>query len=205
MAGKTGYTPTGPAMQGRAQIDDVYEHFDPLVGEARANAAALPATGNWPGRAIMLQDTGRMVVWTGSAWRGNNGLPAPENRIGPSSQAIGATAFAVIPNLPTISITAPAAMLVRASLRGWAGLASGATGDLRGGVQVTGATSSPANDPAWGHTMFVSTVGVWGLEASKELVLDPGVSVFSGVAYHSGAGIKQINYSSLTVTPLRWA
>jgi len=71
MTGRTGYTgvtnddpPYGPE-----QITDVYEHFDPLIGETAATASALPASGNWTGRTVYVQDTAAHYVWNGSAWK----------------------------------------------------------------------------------------------------------------------------------------
>lgn len=66
MAGRTGYTPITNAdpMLGPEQITEVYEHFDPLIGESRASAGALPTSGNWLGRIIMAEDTGALYVCT---------------------------------------------------------------------------------------------------------------------------------------------
>lgn len=71
MAGNTGYTPVSNAdpMQGPAQITDVYEHFDPLIGERRANAGALPTSGNWPGRTIFVEDIKCPHTWNGATWQ----------------------------------------------------------------------------------------------------------------------------------------
>ena len=58
-------------MLGPDQITDVYEHYDALVGESRATAAELPATGNWLGRQIMAEDTGALYQCTAlpGTWR----------------------------------------------------------------------------------------------------------------------------------------
>jgi hypothetical protein len=71
MTGRTGYTAVSnskvPDFGG--DITAVYAHFDALINETRANAAALPISGNWAGRLIGVQDTGAVYWWTGSAWR----------------------------------------------------------------------------------------------------------------------------------------
>lgn len=70
MAGLTGYTPitNASAMLGPAQITGVFEHFDALVPTQAATSAALPSTGNWPGRRAFIEDTKTNAVWDGAAW-----------------------------------------------------------------------------------------------------------------------------------------
>jgi len=71
MAGKTGYTPisNGSPMEGPEQITDVYEHFDDLIDQVKANIAALPISGNWLGRRIIANDTKIVYRWNGAAWK----------------------------------------------------------------------------------------------------------------------------------------
>ena len=68
MAGRTSYTPTPAAYDPQVHMDAIYAHFDALTGETRANAAALPVSGNWVGRTIMAEDT--KVVWICTALPG---------------------------------------------------------------------------------------------------------------------------------------
>lgn len=77
MAGLTGYTaPTnGDAPEGPEQMENIYEHFDPLVGETVTTASSLPASGNWVGRRIYVQDDQSTRVWTGAAWYDTNRVP----------------------------------------------------------------------------------------------------------------------------------
>lgn len=69
MAGRTGYTATPPEYDPRTHIDDVYEHYDTLVGETVDEVADLPASGNWVGRTIWVADIEELRVWGGSAWK----------------------------------------------------------------------------------------------------------------------------------------
>lgn len=62
MTGRTNFTSTPPAFDPQTHIDAVCTHFDALVGESKANAAALPATGNWVGRSITTVDTGSLYL-----------------------------------------------------------------------------------------------------------------------------------------------
>lgn len=99
MAGRTGYTPITNAspMLGPDQVTDVYEHFDPLVGESRATAAGLPATGNWLGRQIMAEDTGALYQCTAlpGTWRRiwSPGTPFAEAAGSASIAATGTTSI----------------------------------------------------------------------------------------------------------------
>jgi hypothetical protein len=69
MAGRTGYTATPATFDPQVHMDAIYAHFDPLIGETRANLAALPASGNWPGRQISLIDTRAVYSWfAGTGW-----------------------------------------------------------------------------------------------------------------------------------------
>jgi hypothetical protein len=72
MTGRTGYTaPTNAqAPEGPAQIEDVYEHFDPLIDGSVANAAALPSTGNFVGRRCHTQDTDTLWICTNAGGSG---------------------------------------------------------------------------------------------------------------------------------------
>lgn len=64
MAGRTGYTATPAAFDPQVHMDAIFAHFDPLIGESRANAASFPASGNWLGRVIMAEDTGGLYLCT---------------------------------------------------------------------------------------------------------------------------------------------
>lgn len=69
MAGRTNYTPTPAAFDPEVHIDAAQAHFDALIGETVANALALPASGNWPGREITVLDLRDTYRWfTGDGW-----------------------------------------------------------------------------------------------------------------------------------------
>lgn len=58
MTGRTGYTEfdNGLPPEGPDQMNTIFEHFDPLIGESVATASALPSSGNWVGRTIHVED-----------------------------------------------------------------------------------------------------------------------------------------------------
>lgn len=64
MTGRTGYTAVsnGDAPDFGGDITNVYEHFDPLIGESVDTAASLPSSGNWVGRTVLVEDTGIQYV-----------------------------------------------------------------------------------------------------------------------------------------------
>ncbi|ANJ26828.1 hypothetical protein [Agromyces aureus] len=68
MAGITGWTNTPDTFDPAPQIDAVYGHIDAKLATPVANAAALPASGNWIGRQLMASDTG--IVWVCTALPG---------------------------------------------------------------------------------------------------------------------------------------
>jgi hypothetical protein len=70
MTGRTNYTgvSNGDVPDFGTDITDVYEHFDPLVGESAATVGALPSTGNWTGRTVWVVAESAHYVWTGSTW-----------------------------------------------------------------------------------------------------------------------------------------
>lgn len=71
MADVTGGTPpTGSSeFDVPGDLADVYDHFGDTSKFAVADAASLPASGNWPGRMLMTSDTGFVYRWLGSAWK----------------------------------------------------------------------------------------------------------------------------------------
>jgi hypothetical protein len=49
-------------------LTDLADSVANLIGESNATASALPTTGNWPGRTILVTGTNLVYTWTGSAW-----------------------------------------------------------------------------------------------------------------------------------------
>ncbi len=64
MTGRTNYTApnNGLAPLGPDQMTDIYEHFDPLVGETAPNAASLPTADLFVGRLVWVQDVKALYV-----------------------------------------------------------------------------------------------------------------------------------------------
>lgn len=69
--GRTGHPDLGDlaAFDPDNQMLAIYNFFDVLVGERRATAADLPATGNWSGRTIMVEDEPAPYQWTSGGWK----------------------------------------------------------------------------------------------------------------------------------------
>ena len=97
MTGRTGYTEitNGDAPDFGPDITSVLEHFDPLIGESAADESALPATGNWVGRLIHVEDVDDLWVCTG--------LPDTWTRVTRSSTATATPTIGVSWYTPTVN------------------------------------------------------------------------------------------------------
>lgn len=130
-------------------------------------------------------------------------LPAGAISTGASVQAISATAWAAIPNITSISMNFTRPAWVMATFGAWM-VAS--TGDLRGGIALSGATVQAPNVPGWGQTLYLGGVAGTVQNTCQKLVLvGAGTTTFQAQAYQSGGGTKQMNYTTLQVVPIRWA
>lgn len=97
MTGRTGYTEitNGDAPDFGPDITSVLEHFDPLIGESAADASSLPASGNWVGRTILVEDIDDLYVCTG--------LPNSWQRATRSSTSTGTPTMGVSWYAPTLN------------------------------------------------------------------------------------------------------
>lgn len=72
MTGRTNYTAptTGQLPNGPAQIEDVYEHFDALLGEVVPLPEDLPdPVDSWEGREVTVASTRLVYRFLSSEWR----------------------------------------------------------------------------------------------------------------------------------------
>lgn len=136
--------------------------------------------------------------------------PAPQSIQGATVQAVTATAWADLPNAPAITLELPRACWVTIVHGAW--MASGNTaGDVRGASAVTGATTLNENQlevggpaTAWGQVMYTTGAGTRQQSGTRFVRLNAGVNTIKLRAYGSG-GSKNMNYSTLQVSPVRWA
>lgn len=70
MADVTGGTPPTNASPFAvpADIKEVYDHFGDIGKYSVTTAASLPASGNWDGRHLWVEDVLRFYVWQGASW-----------------------------------------------------------------------------------------------------------------------------------------
>jgi len=70
MADVTGGTPPTNAstFDVAGDLTDVYAHFGSQTMFSVATAASLPASGNWPGRELMTEDTDALYRHDGTSW-----------------------------------------------------------------------------------------------------------------------------------------
>lgn len=65
MGGRTGYPDFDNNINfgGPEFFTAIEDHFDGIVDPSLPTASALPASGNWPGRTIFVEDTKRTYQW----------------------------------------------------------------------------------------------------------------------------------------------
>lgn len=134
-------------------------------------------------------------------------LPAPQTKVGAGVTAVGATSWAALPGIQTISLDLPRPAWVTVTAGAWMQPLSG-TSDVRAGIALSGATTVIPQDypgggiSAWGEVMWAYGDYVQS-SISKEFKVNAGVTVFTLQAYvYAGSG--NVNYPSFTVTPRAW-
>lgn len=128
-------------------------------------------------------------------------MPTPITRVGDPVRAISATSWANVPGLSSISFNFSRPAWVQVSLGAWV-VAS--AGEMRAGINVTGATTQAPNEPNWGNTIYQSfdNANTVSQQVHKILLCGAGTTTFTAQAYQSGGGTKQFNYSMMVAAPL---
>lgn len=137
-------------------------------------------------------------------------VPNPITARGAATQAITATAWADLPGISAVTLTIPAAMWVSIDVGAWV---AATQGDTRISATVSGATALNETQlevgdagGAWGQVMYAGASADVRQQTSHRIVrLNAGTNTIKVRAYRSGAGVNQSNYTTLQVTPLRWA
>lgn len=138
-------------------------------------------------------------------------LPNPISGQGASQQNVTATAWADLPNGPTLTLTLTQACWVQITIGAWV-LAT--QSDTRASSVVTGATTLGETQvevggsaTAWGQVLFADASTATRQSSGTRIVrLNAGTNNFKMRAYKSGgSGLNMVNYSTLQVSPIRWA
>ena len=137
-------------------------------------------------------------------------LPAPKSEKGADVQGITATAWADLPNMPTINFNVERPMWVQINLGAWVVATAGTT---RISLRVTGATTLGetqvevgGDNATWGQILFSDASAVTRQCSSTKIVrLNAGSNNITVRAYRQGTGTNQSNYTTLQVSPIRWA
>lgn len=131
------------------------------------------------------------------------GVPPSVVSNGPGPNGISAGSFTAVPSVNPITISFARPALVIVTLGAWL-LAS--VGDIRCGIQLSGATSQVPNVPNWGQVMYLANAGSISNQVTcqKIVQVNAGSTTFTAMAYQSGGGVKQVNYATLQVAPIRW-
>lgn len=145
----------------------------------------------------------------------NEELPDPQGALLPASpQAISATSWANIPNMPTISLDLTRDAWVQITLGAWL-TSSGSNTDVRASFIVSGATTTvevPGSEPygayTWGQVLYKALAtgsGTEGGTISRVYKLNAGSNTITARAYRTGAATAETNYVTMNAIPLRWA
>lgn len=137
-------------------------------------------------------------------------LPDPISNVGASTQAVSETAFADLPGISAIGLTLPAPAWVRIDLGSWV---IATQGDTRISVRVTGATTLSETQlevggptGGWGQVIYAAASPSTRQQSVSRIIrMNAGVNNVAVRAYRTGGGSHNSNYTTLQVTPLRWA
>lgn len=137
-------------------------------------------------------------------------LPFPKSSQGANMQAITATAWSDLPNLPAIDFTLERACWVTITLGAWL---NAPAAEVRASARVTGATTLGETQlevggttTAWGQVLYSNNTTSTRQSTSVRTVrLNAGSNTITARAYRTGSGSQYVNYSTLQVAPIRWA
>lgn len=137
-------------------------------------------------------------------------LPAPVSQIGRDVISVSATTWSDLPNISTVSLNLSAPAWVSIDVGSWVIATSG---DTRVSARVTGATTLSETQmevggatTCWGQVIYAAGSPSTRQQNSHRVVrLNAGNNVIAVRAYKSGGGSHNSNYTTLQVTPIRWA
>lgn len=138
-------------------------------------------------------------------------LPDPISGDGAAQQSVTATAWADLPNGPSLTLTLPQACWVQITIGAWV---IATQSDIRASSRVSGATTLGETQlevggptTSWGQVLFADATSATRQASGARIVrLNAGVNNFKMRAYKSGgSGLNMVNYSTLQVSPIRWA
>lgn len=140
-------------------------------------------------------------------------LPFPQTVVGANVQTVSATAWADLPNIDPITLTLSQPAWVKIDLGAWM---VAATGDTRASVRVSGATvlaeaqtEVGGQTDAWGQVIYLGGAGATTHQCTitRTIRMNAGTNTIKVRAYRTGGATESngVNYSTMTVTPVRWA
>ena len=132
-------------------------------------------------------------------------LPAPTILQGDAVRAVTATSWSELSGMGSVNVTVSRACWVLVEMGAWR---QGTGGDVRCGINITGATTiSPSEYPdmtgMWGTVMWSQNT-YQQRSATKLVKINPGTTNFNMVAYKASGSDNSVNYSTLAVIPLRF-
>lgn len=137
-------------------------------------------------------------------------LPFPQSVNGDTVRNITSSTWADLPGMPAITLDLPNPCWVTIVFGAWV---NAPTGDVRASARVTGATTLGETQvevggvtTSWGQVLYTNgTSGTRQSNSVRTVRLNAGVNTIRARAYRNGSGVQQVNYSTMQVSPLRWA
>lgn len=138
-------------------------------------------------------------------------LPVPQSVQGATVQSITATSWANLPNMASISLNLPHPCWVTIVFGAWM---VATASDTRASVRVTGATTLSETQlevggsaTAWGQVLYTNnTTGSRQSSSVRTVRLNAGNNTITARAYRTASGgSNSVNYSTMQVSPIRWA
>lgn len=137
-------------------------------------------------------------------------LPNPLSQLGAPQQLVTSSSWADVPNISAVTLTLDQACWVTISIGAWLFTTAG---DIRVSAAVSGATTLGETQLevggagyAWGQVLFADTSTATRQQSGLRTVrMNAGTNTIKLRAYRSGAGTSACNYSTIQVSPVRWA
>lgn len=123
---------------------------------------------------------------------------------------VTSTTWANLPTRISCSLTLARPALVLCTFGAWISLQAASTaGDLRLGINITGATTDPPPGLGWGETGYINinasqSPNQIACSVGKHVLCAAGTTTFELQAMKSGTNTAAANYGTISVTPLRY-
>lgn len=172
-----------------------YPDLPDPVGALNADLAILA-------QSVQTALTAERAVTNGKVLDFYNLPPVTSVVSSPDLQNITAGTWSSIPSLASVTLSFARPAWVQCVMSAWA---VATVGDVRAAIDISGATVWAPNYPNWGSVLYAANNPYTNqLFSMKTVLVNAGSTTFTPKAYQSGGGVKQINYASMQIIPIRW-